>query len=167
MSGDAGTGVGTFNATNSKISIKKSSSYYKTAPMFFVTNTSAVINLTNTTLSYGSGTLLSVKGTSQWGTTNSNGGTVTINANKQTLTGNITADKLSTVTLNLTNGSTYKGAINTSNKAKKVTLKLDKSSKITLTGDTYVTFLSDADSTYSNINLNGHKLYVNGKLFTK
>lgn len=167
MSGDAGTGVGTFNATNSKISIEKSSAYYKSAPMFFVTNTSAVINLTNTKLSFGSGTLLSAKGTSQWGTSGSNGGNVKINAKKQTLTGRITADKLSTVSLNLTNGSTYKGAINSSNTAKKVTLKLDKSSKITLTGDTYVTSLSDADSTNSNINLNGHKLYVNGKLFTK
>ena len=27
--------------------------------------------------------------------------------------------------------------------------------------------LEDADSTYSNIDLNGYKLYVGGKLFTK
>ncbi|HAN58602.1 MAG TPA: hypothetical protein DCQ45_06395, partial [Erysipelotrichaceae bacterium] len=69
---------------------------------------------------------------------------------------------ISTVAIKLTN-STYKGAINTKNKAKKVTLTLDKSSKITLTGDTYVTSLKDADPTYSNINFNGYKLYVNGK----
>lgn len=41
--------------------------------MFFVTNTDAVINLTNTKLSYGSNTLLSVKGTSEWGQSGSNG----------------------------------------------------------------------------------------------
>lgn len=89
MSGDASTGTGTFTAKNSTLSVSKNSSYYKKAPMFFVTNTDAVINLTNTKLSYGSNTLLSVKGTSEWGQSGSNGGTVKLNASKQTLTGNI------------------------------------------------------------------------------
>ena len=40
-------------------------------------------------------------------------------------------------------------------------LKLDKTSKIKLTTDTYVTSLEDVDKTYSNIVLNGYKLYVN------
>lgn len=40
-------------------------------------------------------------------------------------------------------------------------LKLDKTSKIKLTTDTYVTSLEDVDKTYSNIDLNGYKLYVN------
>ena len=43
-----------------------------------------------------------------------------------------------------------------------VSLSLDKSSKLTLTGDTYVKSLTNADSTNSNINFNGYKLYVNG-----
>lgn len=41
-------------------------------------------------------------------------------------------------------------------------LKLDKNFKIKLTSNTYVTNLEDADTTYSNIDLNGYKLYVNG-----
>lgn len=41
-------------------------------------------------------------------------------------------------------------------------LKLDKTSKIKLTLNTYVTNLKDADTTHSNIDLNGYKLYVNG-----
>ena len=45
--------------------------------------------------------------------------------------------------------------------AKEITLKLDKTSKIKLTADTYVTNLEDADKSYSNIDLNGYKLYVN------
>ena len=56
----------------------------------------------------------------------------------------------------------YKGAINVDNSAKSIKLTLDKNSKITLTADSYVTSLEDEDSTYSNINFNGHKLYVNG-----
>ena len=43
-----------------------------------------------------------------------------------------------------------------------MTLDDYKSSKITLTGDSYVTSFTDADSSYSNINFNGYKLYVNG-----
>lgn len=35
-------------------------------------------------------------------------------------------------------------------------------SKIKLTGDSYVTSLEDADTTYSNIDFNEYKLYVNG-----
>ena len=167
MSGDASTGTGTFTAKNSTLSVSKNSSYYKKSPMFFVTNTDAVINLTNTKLSYGSNTLLSVKGTSEWGQSGSNGGTVKLNASKQTLTGNINLDKLSTLTMKLINSSTYTGTINAKNSAKKISLTLDSSSKIKLTGDSYVTSLSDADSSYSNIDFNGYKLYVNGKAINK
>ena len=45
---------------------------------------------------------------------------------------------------------------------KDITLKLDDTSKIKLTGDSYVTSLNDNDSSYSNIDFNGDKLYVNG-----
>lgn len=58
--------------------------------------------------------------------------------------------------------SSYKGSINVDNSAKSIKLTLDKKSKISLTADSYVTSLEDEDSTYSNINFNGHKLYVNG-----
>lgn len=123
MSGDVSTGTGTFTAKNSSLSVSKNSSYYKKSPMFFVTNTDAVINLTNT--------------------------------------------KLSTLTMKLSNSSTYTGTINAKNSAKKISLTLDSSSKIKLTGDSYVTSLNDADSSYSNIDFNGYKLYVNGKAINK
>ena len=166
MSGDAGEGTGTFTATDSSLSISESSKVYKTAPMFFITNTDAVINLKNTKLSYGSGVLISAKATSEWGNEGSNGGNVTLNAENQTLTGNVEADSISSVTMNLTSSS-FEGTINGDKSAKSVTLKLDKNSKIKLTGDSYVTSLDDADSTYSNIDFNGHTLYVNGKALTK
>lgn len=161
MSGDAGQGTGTFTATNSSLTVQESSSYYKTAPMFFITNTDAIINLTNCKLAYGSNTLISSKGTSEWGKTGSNGGNVILNADNQTLEGNIEIDNISTLKMNLTN-SQYKGTINADNTAKEITLKLDSNSKITLTGDSYITALEDSDSSYSNIDFNGYKLYVNG-----
>lgn len=161
MSGDASEGTGTFTSTDSTLSISKDSDYYKTAPMFFVTNTDAKINLTNTKLNYGSNILLSVKGTSEWGTSNSNGGNVTLNSKKQDLTGSIELDKISTLTMNLTS-SKYTGTINGDNTAKNISLKLDKKSSITLTGDSYVSSLKDKDSSYSNIDFNGYTLYVDG-----
>lgn len=162
MSGDASVGTGNFTAKDSSLSIVSTSDYYKTAPMFFITNTDAIINLENTTLSYGSNILISAKGTSEWGTSNSNGGNLTFNANNQTLVGNIEVDNISTLTLNLT-ASSYKGIINENNEGKSIVVKLDSNSEITLMGDSYVIELEDEDTTYSNINFNGYKLYVNGK----
>ena len=61
--------------------------------------------------------------------------------------------------------SSFKGMIDA--KDGKVELKLDKNSKITLTGDSYITSLENEDSTNSNIDLNGYKLYINGVEYTK
>ena len=69
--------------------------------------------------------------------------------------------------MKLTNRSNYTGKINGNNTSKNITLRLDGTSKITLTGDTYVTTLEDTDSSYSNINFNGYKLYVNGQVINK
>lgn len=162
MSGDAGEGTGTFTGENSTLSISKDSKYYKSAPMFFITNTNAIINLNNTNLSYGSGVLLAAKATSEWGNSGSNGGKVTLNAENQTLEGDIEADDISTVSINL-KSSSYTGSVNSSNSAKEISLTLDKSSKIKLTADTYVTKLDDKDTKYKNIDFNGYKLYVNSK----
>lgn len=55
------------------------------------------------------------------------------------------------------------GSINTDNESENITLTLDKTSKIKLTKDTYITSLENEDTTNSNIDLNGYKLYINGK----
>ena len=101
--------------------------------------------------------------------TGANPGTYPISAND--VEGNPTsitvgADGTATGAYSLTNGSTYSGAINSSNSAKSVTLKLDSSSTLTLEGDCYVTSLENEVSDNLNINLNGHTLYVNGKAIT-
>ena len=161
MSGDAGEGTGTFTATNSNLSIQANSKYYKTAPMFFITNTDAIINLKNCQLTYGSNTLISSKGTTEWGTTGTNGGNLTLNAENQTLEGNIEIDNISTLKMNLTNRQ-YTGTINGEQTAKQIDIKIDSNTKIKLTGNSYVTSLEDEDTTYSNIDFNGYTLYVNG-----
>lgn len=160
MSGDAATGKAVFTAKNSKITTNKGDSFY-------VTNTTAEINLENNTIvnNDSTGNFLRIQKDS-WGNSGSNGGVVTLNLTNQTADGNIVVDEISSLTMNLSNGSKYSGTINAAN-AGKVYLTLDSSSTLTLTGDTYVTSLTNADSTNSNINLNGHKLYVNGVLWSK
>lgn len=161
MSGDASDGTATFTAKNSKITTNKGDSFY-------VTNTTATINLTNNTIVNNdeSGNFLRAQKDS-WGNSGSNGGTVTLNMTNQTASGNIVIDSISTLTMNLKEKSSFTGAINTKNEAKSITLKLDKTSQIKLTGDSYVTSLEDEGETYSNIDFNGYTLYVNGTALTK
>ena len=61
----------------------------------------------------------------------------------------------------LSKKSSYNGIINGVNTAKNIELVLDKTSKIKLTVDSYVTKLTNSDSSNSNIDFNGNKLYVN------
>lgn len=93
----------------------------------------------------------------------SNGGNVTVKMTNQKAIGNIVIDSISTLEMTINNGSYYEGTINGENQAKNISLKLDTSSKIKLTGDSYVTSLDDEDIYYSNIDFNGYTLYVNGK----
>ena len=155
MSGDAATGKAVFTAKNSTITTNKGDSFY-------VTNTTAEINLENNTIvnNDDTGNFLRIQKDS-WGNSGSNGGTVTLNMTNQKTNGNIVVDSISKLTMNLTNGSSFSGAINSDN-AGEVELTLDSSSSITLTGDTYVKSLTNADTTNSNIHTNGYKLYVNG-----
>ena len=157
MSGDAASGQAVFTSKNSTITTNKGDSFY-------VTNTTAEINLENNTIinNDASGNFLRIQKDS-WGKSGSNGGTVTLNLANQSATGNIIVDSISSLTMSLKNGSTFKGAINSVN-AGTVSLSLDKSSTLTLTGDTYIKSLTNADTTNSNINTNGYKLYINGTL---
>lgn len=81
----------------------------------------------------------------------------------QNAIGNIVIDSISTLSMNLKENSYYEGTINGDSSAKEIDLVLDSTSKIKLTGDSYVTSLENSDSSNSNINFNGYKLYINGK----
>ncbi len=155
MSGDAASGEAVFTAKNSTITTNKGDSFY-------VTNTTATINLENNQIINhdSTGNFLRIQADS-WGNSGSNGGTVTLNMTNQSAAGNIVVDSISSLAINLSNGSSFEGTINHENTGE-VSLSLDSSSTLTLTGDTYVKALTNTDTTNSNINLNGYKLYVNG-----
>lgn len=159
MSGDAGIGIGKFTANNSNLSISKDSPKYAVSPMLFVTNTNAEINLNNTRLSFGSGILLNVAGNSgEWGKAGSNGGNLTLNAANQTLEGKITVDEISTLILNL-NSSVLLSEVNSANTAKEIKLTLDKNSTWNVQGTSYITSITDEETSLNNIKDNGNTIY--------
>ncbi len=157
MSGDAKEGLSEFISKDSTITTNKGDTLY-------VTNTSSKITLNNNKIINNdkTGNFLRVQKDS-WGNSGTNGGSVTLIMLSQKATGNIVIDSISTLDMTMKENSYYEGTINEDNSAKEIKLTLDKSSKIKLTADSYVTSLDNADSSHSNIDFNGYKLYVNGK----
>ncbi|WP_342417100.1 hypothetical protein NST83_07045 [Paenibacillus sp. FSL R10-2782] len=151
FSGDAEVGTSVFTMNGGTLTAKA-------GPIFYSTNTEAVVNLKGAKLKGNTGVLLNAAA-DKWGTTGSNGANVTLNADNQTLPGSITADKVSSITANLKNKTTLKGAMNSENTAKSVALNLDKTSKWVVTADSYLTSLTDSDTKLSNIVDNGHIIY--------
>ena len=147
--GDADTGTSYFNCDSSTIEILSTSSVSSSAPFFYVTNTDANIHLTNCTLTFGSGVFLLADG-GDWGTSGSNGGTVTMTLENQNIEGNIVVGNSSSLTLIL-KSSTFKGTINSAKTATKLNITMDSDSTITLTGNSYYTSLTNADSDGSNV----------------
>ena len=160
MSGDADSGTSSFTMTNGSLTSKS-------GHVFHVTNTNAVINLTNVTISNkdASNVLISVCDDGWSGAKN----IATLNAVNQTLEGAVLVGSNSTLTLNLTEGSSFTGYVSgtiknasgstVSTSAGTVSVTLDGTSAWTLTADSYITsFSGDA----SKITANGYTLYVGG-----
>ena len=155
----AAQGCGIFSAEDSRFEIAPDSEYYATAPMFFVTNTYAAINLHATDLNFGSGILLHAAGNDgEWGEAGSNGAHVELNATNQRLAGAMTADGISTVTLSMTD-SIFDGTVNPGDTAREFNITMDNESTWTLTGTSYITAFTNEDSDCSNIISNGNTVY--------
>jgi hypothetical protein len=162
MSGDAQGTQGTFTMTGGSLVYTATD-----GPLFYVNNSTAVILLKGVNLTAASGTLVKAAAGS-WGNSGSNGGTVLLTADGQVLAGNLVADNISSITLTLQNGSTLNGAINTEKTAKTANLSMDATSTWTVTADSYLAGLSDANgisgSTITNIIGHGHTVYYDASL---
>ena len=160
MSGDAEVGHSSFTATGGSI-------LANVGDMFYVTNTTCTISLSNVALTLANDNLLTVSGNSSsrgWGTAGANGGTCTFTASKQTLSGIITVDSISSLDFQLADGSVFTGSINPTGAAGTVNATLGSGCQWILTGDSYITsFTGDV----SNIVTNGYTVYVNGTAITK
>ena len=160
MSGDADSGTSFFTMTGGSLTSKS-------GHMFHVTNTHAVITLTGVELvNEGSDILLSVCDDGWNGADN----IAELNAVGQALAGTILVGDNSTLTLNLTKGSTFEGTFSgeienakgdtISTEVGTVSVTLDDTSTWTLTADTYIT---EFNGNLSRVNPNGFALYVNGE----
>ena len=164
MSGDAASGTSSFTMTGGSLTSKN-------GHVFHVTNTNAVITLSDVTITNedADDILLSVCADGWSGGSN----IATMNASSQKLSGAIKVGSDSTLTLNLTDGSTWTGYVDgnitnakgdtVSTEVGTVSVTLDSTSTWTLSEDSYITeFTGDT----SNVISNGYTLYVNGVALT-
>jgi hypothetical protein len=155
MSGDAGKGTSVLTVRNSDLH-----SYAK-GPFFYVTNTRAKVYISNTKLTWPAEILIQASGNDGsrgWGKTGENGGTLEFTAEKQQLAGDVSCDETSSVQLLFRQDVSYTGAIDRE-KTGKVSINLDAQSVWTVTADSYIDVLQDADTTLANIHANGHTIY--------
>lgn len=154
MSGDAQGSTGTYTMTGGSLSAA-------TGALFYVTNATGIISLKGVTTTVASGILISAAA-GNWGTSGSNGGKANLTADGQTLSGNLTTDSISSISATLKNSSTLSGTIN------KAALTLDATSSWTVTGNSWLTTLSDSSgisgTAISNITGNGYTVYYDSSL---
>ena len=158
MSGDADEGLASFAMNGGTLTNLN-------GDIFFVNNTTATIDLTGASIvnEDEEGVFLRAAAAG-WGSEGSNGGHVTMTASKQTIDGDMIVDEVSSLNLYLKESSSFSGAINSDGESGDVYVEIEDGSTWTLTGDSYITSLT---CSAGSINLNGHKLYVNGQEYTE
>ena len=159
MSGDADSGTSSFTMSGGSLTSQN-------GHMFHVTNTNAVISLSGVKLiNEGSDILLSVCDDGWNGASN----IAELRADGQAMEGAILVGDNSTLTLAMTNGSTFEGFFSgeienakgetVSAEIGTVNVSLDETSSWTLTADSYITSF---EGNAANVTGNGYTLYVNG-----
>lgn len=165
-SGDAEATTGdtaTFQVANSTLT-----SAITSGSMFYLTNTSADIVLSATTLNFDSDAcnLLLAAGNdaNNWGSAGSNGATVKFTAIGETLSGNIEADTISSVDAYLTDNTTWTGAAFISENSAGSTSE----NPMNVSVDSTSTWVVSADSTVSNLTVaeGGKVVDAEGKTVT-
>ena len=164
MSGDAASGTSHFTMTGGTLTSKS-------GHVFHVTNTNAVITLEGVEIvnEDAGNILLSVCADGWTGGSN----TAMLKAVDQKLSGAVKVGSDSSLTLELTNGSSFEGSIDgsivnakgetVSAEVGAVSVTLDSTSTWTLTGDSYIT---EFNGSAENVISNGYTLYVNGAALT-
>ncbi len=167
-SGDADTSTGDaarFEALRSTLATTIDS-----GSMFYFTNTSANVVLSESTLDFDSSkvNLVQAEGNdaNNWGQAGSNGATVNFTLKKQSASGNATADDISSATIYLLDGSTWSGAASiTENPSAN---KKASEAPLTVNVGSDSTWTVAGDSTVTNLNVQdgGKVVDANGKSVT-
>ncbi|WP_243386723.1 beta strand repeat-containing protein [Bifidobacterium primatium] len=154
-SGDAEASTGEHATFQAKDSTLKSA--IESGSMFYFTNTTADVVLSNTTLDFDSSkaALITAAGndSNNWGQAGSNGATVNFTGRGQKLSGDVKADTISTVNLYLLDGSSWSGsatitknsaASDSSTSDAPITVNVDGTSTWTVTKNTTISALNVA-----------------------
>ena len=159
MSGDAAEGTSSFTANGGSITNKN-------GDIFFVNNTATEISLSGVEITNEDteGAFLRAEAAG-WGNEGSNGGKVNMNASGQVINGDILVDDISTLNLYLKDKSAFTGAVNSDGQSGDVYVEIEDGSTWTLTADSYISGFTVSKG--SAIDLNGHKLYVDGKEYAE
>ena len=155
FSGDANSGTARFAAKDSKLT------NLSDGPMFYITNTQAEASLENTELNNPENNILIQVTSDHWGKTGSNGGDFTLRTTKQKLNGDVLANNISSIAMNLGTGTDWTGSFNKDKAAKQSSIRLAAKATWTLTADSYATSFEDDDLTLANIHSQGHNIYYN------
>lgn len=110
MSGDADVGTSKFSMTGGTLTSKN-------GDMFYITNTHAVVSLSDVSINNldTDGYLIKISGNDAshgWGTAGSNGAQVEFTAKNQNLSGSIVVDTISSLQLTLSESSSFEGTVN-------------------------------------------------------
>ncbi len=159
FSGDAGVGTSVFTMDGGSLSAAE-------GPLFYVTNTRALVNLKNVRLEGRSGVFVNVA-KDRWGRDGENGGSVIVTARKQKVDGDIVADELSSVTINLLEGSVLSGTVDGANAALGANVSLDAASLWIVTGTSHVDRLTlpagDLSDALKAISSGGNSVFYSTK----
>ncbi len=157
MSGDADAGLSRFSAAGGNINNVN-------GDVFFVNNTATDISLSGVNITNNGGGAFLRAAAAGWGNEGTNGGKVNLTATGQKIDGDMIVDEISVLNLYLKEGSTFTGAVNPEGSAGEAYVELSGGSKWILTADSYISSLTcDADS----VDLNGHTLTIDGKVYTE
>lgn len=151
MSGDSQVGKGTFNMEHGILTSKNGG-------IFYTTNTESEFNIRNITINAANDSEFLLKATGNnnergWGKKGENGAKCTFNASEQELIGKIIYDSISTLDINLLEGTTYTGQIirddsasNDTNTNGHANLTIDENSHWIVAGDSELKTLTIKDS---------------------
>jgi len=145
FSGDAEGRHGSFTMQGGSLTSLLGSAFYST-------NTTSEIHLKHVKVSTASGSLINAA-QDRWGRKGSNGAQVFFTAEEEQLSGNITADAISSIAVSLEKHSTLSGAIH------HASLRLDETSEWSVTDDSALTGLTGAklaNGKIINVIGNGH-----------
>ena len=140
----------TLKLNKSSININDKMPYYNSAILMDIKDTKANILLDNSQLNFGSGKVLAISNSD-----------VSLELNNQSLKGTIDIDDNSKLKIDVKN-SMLEMSFNSLNTNKNISLNLDETTTLILTGNIYVKELNNKNKENSNIIYNNYNIFVAG-----